>query len=75
MRNPIAISILAAAMLGGCAGAPGVRFLNTDASLEQRAEAACRAEAGMGSGRSSAGASAAYQACMAEFRRPPRDDD
>gem|GEM_PF-4134579 len=64
--------MVAAGALAGCAGAPDVRFANIDRSDEHRAERMCRAEAGRGPG--SAGAEAAYQACMAEFRRPDRDD-
>lgn len=66
------MSVAAAVLLAGCAGGPSVRWANTDRSDEHRAEAACRAEAGSGPG--SAGANAAYEACMAEFRRPERDD-
>lgn len=59
-----------AGLAGGCAAGPGVSWGNADHSEERRAEAACRAEAGAGT----AGASAAYHACMAEFRRPERED-
>ncbi|TXK64356.1 hypothetical protein [Alkalisalibacterium limincola] len=62
----------AVAVLAGCAGGPAVSWGNTDRSDEKRAEALCRAEAGRGPG--TAGAEAAYQACMAEFRRPDRED-
>lgn len=64
--------MVVAGLLSGCAGGPTVSWANTDRSDEHRAQAACRAEAGAGPG--SAGANAAYQACMAEFRRPERED-
>lgn len=67
------VGVVVAGLLAGCAGGPPtVSWANTDRSDERRAEAACRAEAGSGPG--SAGASAAYHACMAEFRRPERED-
>lgn len=68
----IVVGVLAAGLLGGCAGGPAVSWANADRSEERRAEAACRAEAGSGHGGVASGA--AYEACMAEFRRPERED-
>lgn len=67
------LALVAFVSLAGCSttgSAPGISFSNTDRSEEGRAEARCRADASM----TGVGATAAYEACMASFRRPPDDE-
>lgn len=72
-RLVVALALAACVSITGCTttgGAPGVSFSNADRSEERRAENRCRADASV----TGVGATAAYEACMAGFRRPPDDE-